>query len=184
MPANTGKDGDETVRGGGTLGAGAAAGFSGGAIIAGRVGASGVMRGGGAGGAPAGFRAAALASFSRTMSCADFTKTPVGILNLGASAAGAATTGAAGWASAGFAPDFALFYDASKGLAKGQLPPRAVGAYNLMHRFWGPLAVLVPAAFGLIGLGFLIGALAWGFHIALDRAIGYGLRTRDGFQRP
>jgi hypothetical protein len=86
-------------------------------------------------------------------------------------------------AAFGFAPDFALFYGASKGLAKGQLPPRAVGAYNLMHRFWGPPAVLVPAAFGLIGLGFLIGALAWGFHIALDRAIGYGLRARHGFQR-
>jgi hypothetical protein len=84
----------------------------------------------------------------------------------------------------GFAPDLALFYGASNGLAKGQLHPRAVSAYNFMHRFWGPLAMLVPAAFGLVGLGFLIGALAWAFHIALDRAIGYGLRTRDGFQRP
>lgn len=84
----------------------------------------------------------------------------------------------------GFAPDLALVYGASKNLAKRQLQPRAVSAYNLMHRFWGPLAMLVPAAFGLVGLGFLIGALAWAFHIALDRAIGYGLRTRDGFQRP
>jgi hypothetical protein len=41
----------------------------------------------------------------------------------------------------------------------------------------------VLAASNLIPLGFLIGALAWALHIALDRALGYGLRTRDGFQR-
>jgi Domain of unknown function (DUF4260) len=81
------------------------------------------------------------------------------------------------------APDLALFFGAGSGLAKGQLHPRAVGAYNLMHRFWGPLVVFALAAFGLVGLGFLIGALAWAFHVALDRAVGYGLRTRDGFQR-
>jgi hypothetical protein len=96
------------------------------------------------------------------------------------------THGAGYWQIAAFgtAPDLSLFYGASKGLAKGQLHSRAVGLYNLMHRFWGPLAMLVLAAFGLIGLGFLIGALAWAFHIALDRAIGYGLRTPDGFPRP
>ena len=36
---------------------------------------------------------------------------------------------------------------------------------------------------GLIGIGFGIGALAWGAHIALERALGYGLRTPDGYQR-
>jgi hypothetical protein len=87
-------------------------------------------------------------------------------------------------AAFGFAPDLTLFYGASKGLARGQLHPRAVCAYNLMHRSWGPLVMFALAAFGLVGLGFLIGALAWAFHVALDRAIGYGLRTRDGFQRP
>jgi hypothetical protein len=25
--------------------------------------------------------------------------------------------------------------------------------------------------------------VSWCFHISLDRPIGYGLRTRDGFQR-
>ena len=84
----------------------------------------------------------------------------------------------------GFAPDLTLFFGAGAGLAKGQLHPRAVGAYNLMHRLWAPLLILAAAASGLIGLGFLIGALAWTFHIALDRALGYGLRTPDGFQRP
>jgi len=84
----------------------------------------------------------------------------------------------------GFAPDLTLFFGAGAGLAKGQLHPRAVGAYNLMHRLWVPLLVLAAAASGLIGIGFLVGALAWTFHIALDRAVGYGLRTPDGFQRP
>jgi hypothetical protein len=45
------------------------------------------------------------------------------------------------------------------------------------------------AAFGFgpdltLSVGFFIGALTWGFHIALDRAVGYGLRTSDGYQRP
>lgn len=84
----------------------------------------------------------------------------------------------------GLGPDVALFYGAAAGLAKGQLHPRAVGLYNLLHRFWGPLLLAALASFDLIPLGFLIGALAWAFHVALDRALGYGLRTRDGFQRP
>jgi hypothetical protein len=83
----------------------------------------------------------------------------------------------------GLGPDVALFFGAGSGLAKGRLNPRAVGLYNLLHRFWGPVLLAALAAFGLIQLGFFIGALAWAFHIALDRAVGYGLRTRDGFQR-
>jgi hypothetical protein len=34
-----------------------------------------------------------------------------------------------------------------------------------------------------VPLGFFVGGLAWCFHISLDRAIGYDLRTPDGFQR-
>ncbi|MEP6811834.1 MAG: DUF4260 family protein [Actinomycetota bacterium] len=83
----------------------------------------------------------------------------------------------------GLGPDVALFVGVGRGLAKGQLHPRAVGLYNLLHRFWGPVALAALASFDVISVGFLIGALAWLFHIALDRAVGYGLRTRDGFQR-
>ncbi|MGZ4340251.1 MAG: DUF4260 family protein [Gaiellaceae bacterium] len=83
----------------------------------------------------------------------------------------------------GLGSDAALFFGAGSGLAKGQLHPRAVGLYNLLHRFWGPLLLAAFASFGLIPVGYLVGALAWAFHIALDRALGYGLRTRDGFQR-
>ena len=86
-------------------------------------------------------------------------------------------------AAFGLAPDLALVLGVGAGLAKGQLHPRAVGTYNLLHRFWGPLALAALALLSVIPAGFLIGALAWTFHIALDRAIGYGLRTPDGFQR-
>jgi len=89
------------------------------------------------------------------------------------------------WQLAAFAmaPDLALLLGAGSGLVKGQLHPRAVGSYNLVHRFWGPLALGALALVSAIPAGFLAGALAWAFHIAFDRAIGYGLRTRDGFQR-
>ena len=86
-------------------------------------------------------------------------------------------------AAFGLAPDLALVLGAGAGLVKGQLHPRAVGTYNLLHRFWGPLALASLAILGAIPAGFLIGAVAWTFHIALDRALGYGLRTPDGFQR-
>jgi hypothetical protein len=83
----------------------------------------------------------------------------------------------------GLGPDLALFVGASRGLRRGQLHPRAVPLYNALHRFWGPLALACLASLGVVPLGFFIGALAWGLHVSLDRAVGYGLRTRDGFQR-
>ncbi|HWB56471.1 MAG TPA: DUF4260 family protein [Gaiellaceae bacterium] len=84
----------------------------------------------------------------------------------------------------GLGPDVALFVGAGRGLEKGRLHPRAVPLYNLLHRFWGPVVLAAVAAAGLVSSAFLVGALAWAFHIALDRSVGYGLRTRDGFQRP
>src|SRR5436190_1365844 len=81
-------------------------------------------------------------------------------------------------------PDVALVLGIGGGLEKGQLHPRAVPLYNFLHRFWAPLALGVLATFGVVSIGFFVGALAWGFHISVDRAVGYRLRTRDGFQRP
>lgn len=54
---------------------------------------------------------------------------------------------------------------------------------NLAHRFWLPLGLIVLATSGLAPFGLVVGGLAWCLHISLDRALGYGLRTRDGFQR-
>ena len=106
-------------------------------------------------------------------------------LLLAALAVEAARLGTGYWQIGVFAlgPDLALFVGASRGLEPGRLHPRAVSLYNALHRFWGPLALATPALLGLLPLGFFIGALAWGLHISLDRAVGYGLRTRDGFQR-
>lgn len=87
-------------------------------------------------------------------------------------------------AAFGLGPDVALLYGAAANLAKGQLHARAVPLYNLLHRYWLPLALGLLAAFGLVPLGYFVGALAWALHVSLDRALGYGLRTRDGFQRP
>ena len=82
----------------------------------------------------------------------------------------------------GAMPDIALFLGIGTGLAKGQLHPRAVPLYNALHRFAGPIAFAVVAA-AFLPAGYLVGALAWGLHIAVDRVAGYGLRTPDGFQR-
>jgi hypothetical protein len=68
-------------------------------------------------------------------------------------------------------------------LVHGQMPSRAVPAYNALHRVFGPIALGLLAALGVVPPALLVGALVWGFHIFLDRAIGYGLRTPDGFQR-
>lgn len=84
----------------------------------------------------------------------------------------------------GLGPDVALLFGAGRGLERGQLHPRAVPLYNALHRFWGPLALAVLAVAAGLPAAWLVGALAWAAHVAVDRAVGYGLRTRDGFQRP
>lgn len=92
-------------------------------------------------------------------------------------------TDASGWAALGFAvmPDLALLAGMSSGLEKGRLHPRAVPLYNALHSFIGPVA-LGTASLAL-GPTWLAAALAWGTHIAVDRAVGYGMRTPEGFQR-
>jgi hypothetical protein len=83
----------------------------------------------------------------------------------------------------GLGPDLALLLGAGSGLARGQLHPRAVPLYNALHRFWGPAILVTVAMLGGLGAAWLIGGLAWATHVALDRSVGYGLRTRAGFQR-
>jgi len=90
---------------------------------------------------------------------------------------------ASGWVALGFAvmPDIALFAGMSSGLEKGRLHPRAVPLYNALHSFIGPIALGVLGV--ALGPTWLAAALAWGTHIAVDRAVGYGMRTPEGFQR-
>ena len=88
------------------------------------------------------------------------------------------------WYAVAFAvaPDLALLAGYAPDLAKGQLHPRAVRLYNALHSFVGP-AVLGIAALLVPGDAWLVAALAWALHISLDRSLGYGFRTPDGFQR-
>jgi hypothetical protein len=87
------------------------------------------------------------------------------------------------WLFAGFliAPDLALLLGFGAQLEKGRLHRRAVPFYNAAHSFWGP--ALLAGASLVMPAGWLVAALAWALHIAWDRTIGYGMRTRDGFQR-
>lgn len=105
-------------------------------------------------------------------------------LFLAAAAYELATDGAGWWQffAFGAAPDLALFLGAGRHLEKGQLHPRAVPVYNALHRYWGPVALAALSI--VLEPGYLVGALAWATHISLDRCVGYGLRTPDGFQRP
>src|SRR5262245_21037897 len=85
----------------------------------------------------------------------------------------------AGWpwvAATVMAPDVALLLGAGRDLEPGRLHPRAVPLYNALHHPAGPIALATLCAAGLLGPGPLAAALAWGFHIAMDRAAGYGLR--------
>jgi uncharacterized protein DUF4260 len=78
-------------------------------------------------------------------------------------------------------PDIALLLGIGSGLEKGQLHPRAVPLYNALHRYWGPAALALASL--VLPEGWLAAALAWALHISVDRTVGYGLRTPDGFQR-
>jgi hypothetical protein len=103
--------------------------------------------------------------------------------SLAAAIAAVIAHGSGWWIFTAFivAPDLAVLLGISPGLEKGRLHPRAIPLYNALHSLIGP-ALLALAAIAL-GPGALIGALAWALHISFDRSIGYGMRTRDGFQR-
>ena len=92
---------------------------------------------------------------------------------------------AAWWPAVAFAlgPDLAVVYGIGPGLARGQLHPRAVPLHNALHRFYGPIGLVVVVVAVGMAHAWLAAALAWGFHVAFDRAIGLGLRSPDGFQR-
>jgi hypothetical protein len=81
------------------------------------------------------------------------------------------------------APDLPMLIGAKRTLARGRLAPAAVPFYNLAHRVWGPLVLLVACTFWIDSAALFTGGLAWLAHIAIDRATDFGLRTRQEFQR-
>ncbi len=66
---------------------------------------------------------------------------------------------------------------------KGQLGPRAVPTFNLMHQPLLPTAVFGLAATGFLPPFWLVGALTWLGHIVVDHALGDGMRGAEGFLR-
>jgi hypothetical protein len=108
----------------------------------------------------------------------------LGLLATGLAIAVVVTQHASWWQLVVFAiaPDLALLFGAGPGLEPGQLHPRAVPFYNAVHRLWAP-GVLVAVMVLLQSPGWLAGGLAWIAHIAFDRSLGFGLRSREGFQR-
>jgi len=81
------------------------------------------------------------------------------------------------------APDLAFLAGAGQAVARGQLAPRAVPVYNVLHHPTLPMTIAAASAVGFLSTWWLPAALAWLAHIAFDRAAGYGLRTREGWQR-
>lgn len=88
-----------------------------------------------------------------------------------------------GFVNLGFAwwwlPALFLLFDLS---AVGYLASPRVGAwvYNVGHSYALPVALGVIAALTHVDWLLLV-ALAWVFHIAVDRALGYGLKHPDAF---
>jgi hypothetical protein len=97
-----------------------------------------------------------------------------------------------GWLAAGFAVAFFIAPDLTflaglrdaRTTERGQLPVRAVPYYNAAHRALIPFALMIAYALGPIAWPpIFAGLCGWMAHIAVDRAFGYGLRTKEGFQR-
>lgn len=78
---------------------------------------------------------------------------------------------------------FALFILAPDLAMLGYLAGNRVGAacYNAAHSYLGPLGVAGLALARGEDAGLTV-ALIWGAHIAIDRAIGYGLKYPSGFR--
>ena len=79
-------------------------------------------------------------------------------------------------------PDVAVLAGIASAMPRrGRLHPRAVAVYNALHALPGPVSLIAVGAVAgplVLGLGVL-----WLSHVLLDRAMGYGLRTRAGLQR-
>ena len=62
----------------------------------------------------------------------------------------------------------------------GYLANRRTGslAYNAVHTYVGPLALLGVGLLAGIDLA-IVGGLIWAAHVGVDRAVGYGLKYAD-----
>jgi hypothetical protein len=81
-------------------------------------------------------------------------------------------------------PDLAFLAGIGQRAEQGRLPVRAVWVYNLLHRPWLPLIMLlvvsVDSQSNAQAAPYFVAGLAWLLHITLDRALGFNLRAEDG----
>ena len=82
----------------------------------------------------------------------------------------------------GILPHLPVLLGIAQATERGQLAPRAVPLFNLMHHPAAPLALLAVAATGLISAFWLVGAMAWLSHVVVDWGMGDGLRSADGYR--
>jgi hypothetical protein len=84
-------------------------------------------------------------------------------------------------------PDVSFLVGIGRPHERGQLPRITVPFYNTLHRVWLPLAGLVFLAFDWQtneqAGPYITLFLGWLAHVFIDRAFGFGLRTKDGWQR-
>jgi hypothetical protein len=75
-----------------------------------------------------------------------------------------------------------LVFDLSA-LGYAASPRMGARLYNAVHNYTAPAIVMVVyTAFMLGGLDLpwlVLGAACWAFHVAVDRALGYGLKLHD-----
>ena len=84
----------------------------------------------------------------------------------------------------GILPKLPFFLGIGQPTVSGQLPPRAVLLWNVMHHPATPTLLLGVALTGLLPAFWTVGALAWLSHIVIDWGLGDGLRSADGFRLP
>lgn len=100
-----------------------------------------------------------------------------------------------GWVAAGVFVVFAILPDMPilRGFqSNGIMRVQYVRLYNILHSTWIPLALMLsamlplpPLGWGLRpGLELFLAGIAWLLHISIDRAVGFGMRERDGTIRP
>jgi hypothetical protein len=112
-----------------------------------------------------------------------------GVVSLGLAIAGGLRGGPLAWLFLvvfAVGPDLTMLIRDARPTVKGQLSPRAVPYYNAAHRLWAAGALVVLGALVLVSWNWgavLVGGLAWFGHLAIDRSLGFGLRSAEGFQR-
>jgi hypothetical protein len=84
----------------------------------------------------------------------------------------------------GILPKLPFFVGIGQATAAGQLPPRAVMGWNVMHHPAAPTLLLGATLTGLLSVFWTVAGLAWLSHIVIDWGLGDGLRSSEGFRLP